>query len=52
MLQRAQRLININIVKAYRTISFKESCMMAGIPPIEIVIEEKARLYKIKHKAE
>ena len=52
MLQRVQRLINIKIAKAYRTISFKASCVMAGVPPIGIVIEEKARLYKIKHNAE
>jgi len=52
LLQRVQRLINIKIAKAYRTISFETSCMMAGVPPIGIVIEEKARLYKIKHNAE
>jgi hypothetical protein len=40
VLQRVQRMINIKIVKAYRTISFKASCMMAGVPPIGIVIEE------------
>jgi hypothetical protein len=52
MLQRVQRLINIKIAKAYRTISFEASCMMAGVPPIGTAIEEKARLYKIKHNAE
>jgi len=52
MLQRVQRQINIKIAKVYRTISFEASCMMAGVPPIGIVIEEKARLYKIKHNAE
>jgi hypothetical protein len=52
MLQRVQRLINIKIAKAYKIISFEASCMMAGVPPIAIVIEEKARLYKIKHNAE
>jgi hypothetical protein len=40
---------NIKTAKAFRTISFEASCMMAGIPPIEIVIEEKARMYEIKH---
>ena len=49
VLQKAQRMINIKMAKAYRTISFEASCMMAGVPPIGIVIEEKARLYKIKH---
>ena len=52
MLQRVQRLINIKIAKAYRTIYFEASCMMARIPHIGIVIEEKARLYKIKHNSE
>ena len=51
-LQRVQRLINIKIVKVYRTISFEASCMMSGIPPIGIETEEKARLYKIKHNVE
>ena len=36
-------------LKAYRTISFEASCMIAGVPSIGIVIAEKARLYKIKH---
>jgi hypothetical protein len=41
VLQREQKMINIKILKAYRTISFEASCMMAGVPPIGIVIEEK-----------
>jgi hypothetical protein len=32
-LQRAQRLINIKIARAYRTISFEASCLMAGVSP-------------------
>jgi len=52
MLQRVQRLINIKIMKVYRTIFFEASCMMAGVPPIGIVIEEKVRVYKIKHNTE
>jgi len=40
MLQRERRMINIKIAKAYRTISFEASCMMAGVPPIGIVTEE------------
>jgi ribonuclease HI len=52
MLQRVQRMINIRVAKAYRTISFEASCIMAGVPPLGIVIEEKARLYKIKHNTE
>jgi ribonuclease HI len=52
MLHRVLRMINIKITKAYRTISFEASCKMPWVPPIGIVIEEKARLYKIKHNIE
>ena len=48
-LQRVQRLMTIKITKAYRTISYDASCVMAGVPPIAIVIAEKAQLYKSKH---
>jgi hypothetical protein len=44
-----QRLTNIKTAKAYRTISFEASCLMAGVPPIGIVIAGKALLYKRKH---
>ena len=44
-LQRAQRLINIKIAKAYRTISFEASSLMAGLPPIGIVIAEVCVCY-------
>ena len=40
--------MNIKIAKAYRTISYDASCLMAGVPPIAIVIAEKAQLYKTK----
>ena len=46
-LQRAQRIINIKMAKAYRTVSFEVSCVLVGVPPIGIVIDERARLYKI-----
>jgi ribonuclease HI len=52
MVQRVQRLTNIKIAKAYRTISFEASCVIDGVPSIGIVTEEKARLYKIKHNPE
>jgi hypothetical protein len=51
-LQTAQRLINIKNAKAYRTNSFEASCLMAGLPPIGIVISEKVQLYKRKHCTE
>jgi hypothetical protein len=41
-------MINIKIAKAYRTISFEASCLMAGVQLIGIVIEGKICLYKRK----
>jgi len=49
MLQRTQRLINIKTAKTFRTITFEASCVMAGVPPIGIVIEGKVRAYKATH---
>jgi len=51
-LQRAHRLINIKIAKAYRTISFEASYLMAAVPPIGIIIVERVQLYKRKHCTE
>jgi hypothetical protein len=45
-LQSAQRLIHIKIAKAYRTVSFKASCVIAGVPPIGLVIDGKVQVYK------
>jgi hypothetical protein len=36
-LKRVQRLVNIKMAKAYTTVSFKASCVLAGVPPIGIV---------------
>ena len=43
--KRIQRLINIKIAKAYRTISYDASCVIAGEPPIEILIGQKVQTY-------
>jgi hypothetical protein len=51
-LQSAQRLINIKIAKAYRTISFETSCVIVGVPPIGLVIDGKVQVYKQKHGLE
>jgi hypothetical protein len=45
-------MINIKIAKAYTTIYFEASCMMAGFPPMGIVIEKNARLHNITHNVE
>jgi hypothetical protein len=41
--KRIQSLINVKIGKAYRTISYDASCMIAGIRPIQITIQQKVR---------
>jgi len=43
--KRIKRLLNIKIAKAYRTISYDASCMIAGIRPIKITIERKVQTY-------
>jgi ribonuclease HI len=42
-----QRLINIKIAKAYRTVSNEALCIITSLTPIHIKIQETAELYKI-----
>ena len=44
---RVQRLINIRIAKAYRTISHEALCILTGLTPIDIKAEEVVTLYNI-----
>ena len=44
---RVQRLINIKFPKAYRTVSNEALCMITGLTPIDIKIEEFASLFQI-----
>jgi hypothetical protein len=46
-LSRVQRLINIKIAKAYRTVSNKALCIITGLTPIHIKIQKTVELYKI-----
>jgi hypothetical protein len=46
-LTRVQRLINIKVAKAYRTVSNDALCIITGLTPIHIKIKETAELYKI-----
>ena len=46
-LTRVQRLINIKIAKAYRTVSNEALCIITGLYPIHLRIQETAELYKI-----
>ena len=43
---RIQRLINIRIAKAYRTVSNEALCVITGLIPIDIKIEETAKYYE------
>ena len=45
---RVQRLINLRMAKAYRTISHEALCILTGILPINIRAEEAATLYNIR----
>ena len=44
---RVQRLISLRIAKAYRTISHEALCILTGLTPIDIKVEEVATLYNI-----
>ena len=46
---RVQRMMNIKIAKAFRTLSYEASCVLAGVCPIRLAIEEKVRTYKATH---
>jgi len=43
---RIQRLINIKIAKAYHTVSNDALCVIMGIIPLNIKIEETAKYYE------
>jgi len=47
---RVQRLINIRMAKAYCTTSSKALCMLTGITPIIIKLEEVVKRYNIKRR--
>jgi hypothetical protein len=46
-LVRIQRLINIKIPKAYRTVSNEALCIITGLIPINFKIEEAAKFHRI-----
>jgi hypothetical protein len=43
--KRMERLINIKIAKAYQTISYDSSCMIAGVRRIQMTTEQKVQTY-------
>jgi len=46
---RVRKLMNIKIAKAFRTLSYEASCVLAGVRPTRLAIEEKVRTYKATH---
>jgi hypothetical protein len=46
-LVRVQRLINIKIAKAYRTVSNDALCILTGLTPIAIKIQEASQFYQL-----
>jgi len=42
---RVQRLMNLIFAKAFHTMSSEVLCILAGLPPIIIKIEEAVKLY-------
>ena len=47
---RVQRLINIRMTKAYRTTSSEGLCILTGMAPIIIEMEEAVKHYSIKKR--
>ena len=50
--KRVQRLININIAKAFRTTSNEALCTLTGLTHIVIKVEEAAKLYNTMRKSQ
>ena len=44
-IRRVQRLMNIKIIRAFRTISYEASCILSGILPLELKIEAEVTNY-------
>jgi len=47
-LERVQRLINIRITKAYRTVSNEALCLLTGLTTIAIKIDEEYQFYQLQ----
>jgi len=48
LMHRAQRRVAQRIVRAYRTTSFAAATALAGVPPLELLAEMYARIYRRK----
>jgi len=49
---KVQRLINIRLARAYRMVSNEALCLITGLTPIDIKIEETAQLYQLTRGSE
>lgn len=47
-LRRLQRLIAIKVCKGFSTLSYEAAILLAGMLPINLIIDEKTELYRIK----
>ena len=43
--KRIQMPVDVKIAKAYRTLSYDASCVIAGVGPIQITIEQRVKAY-------
>jgi hypothetical protein len=49
-LKTIQRLFAKKIIRSYRTISYESAVTIAGLTPIDFIIQEKNILHQIKHQ--
>ena len=42
-------MMNIKIAKAFRTLSYEASCVLAAVRTIRLAVEENVRTYKATH---
>ena len=47
-LKRVQRLVCIRIAKAYRTVSYESVCVLTGLTPIHLKLQEIATIHQVK----
>ncbi|XP_030766695.1 uncharacterized protein LOC115890565 [Sitophilus oryzae] len=50
-LTRVQRLMSIRVTRTYRTISAEAFGVIAAIPPIDLLINERAKIYNGQNRA-
>ena len=40
------RRASLRVAHAFRTVSYEAVCVISGMPPIELIVEERARIYR------